>query len=166
MVLEQFVQRARFLGVALGFVKMAGGGLDRPAVEHVAFVVVALALGEARADGDVALPFADALEQALERLGPAVPPPAPSTPPLPVSALAQTASGDTAATDAGSPPTGHEQDPRRFLLGVMNDAHVALELRIEAAKALLPAWSKPSAWCWNQNESATSSVARQSRSKP
>ncbi|MEY5099100.1 MAG: hypothetical protein RJA36_1819 [Pseudomonadota bacterium] len=77
-------------------------------------------------------------EQALERLGPAVPPPTPSTPPLPASALAQTASGDTAATDAGSPPAGHEQDPRRFLLGVMNDARVALELRIEAAKALLP----------------------------
>jgi hypothetical protein len=29
-------------------------------------------------------------------------------------------------------------DPRRFLLGVMNDASIALPLRIEAAKALLP----------------------------
>ena len=33
-----------------------------------------------------------------------------------------------------SPPT---DDPRRFLLGVMNDESVALALRIEAAKALL-----------------------------
>jgi hypothetical protein len=38
------------------------------------------------------------------------------------------------------PPSaaGEGADPRRFLLGVMNDASVALSLRIEAAKALLP----------------------------
>ena len=34
-------------------------------------------------------------------------------------------------------PAG-EDDPRRFLLRVMNDESVALPLRIEAAKALLP----------------------------
>lgn len=33
---------------------------------------------------------------------------------------------------------GPYQDPKRFLLDVMNDASVALALRIEAAKALLP----------------------------
>jgi hypothetical protein len=34
--------------------------------------------------------------------------------------------------------TGPQPDPRRFLLGVMNDEKVPLALRIEAAKALLP----------------------------
>ncbi|MDT4852740.1 hypothetical protein FQZ97_869820 [compost metagenome] len=33
---------------------------------------------------------------------------------------------------------GPYQDPQRFLLDVMNDPTVALALRIEAAKALLP----------------------------
>jgi len=36
------------------------------------------------------------------------------------------------------PLTGGASDPRRFLLGVMNDPAVELSLRIEAAKALLP----------------------------
>jgi len=40
----------------------------------------------------------------------------------------------TASVAAG----GDEQDPRRFLLKVMNDAAVDLHLRIDAAKALLP----------------------------
>ncbi len=50
----------------------------------------------------------------------------------------------TAATaDAGSVETGSASkyagsDPKRFLLDVMNDDAVALELRVEAAKALLP----------------------------
>lgn len=35
-------------------------------------------------------------------------------------------------------PAGGQQDPRRFLLEVMNDPAIALNLRIEAAKALLP----------------------------
>jgi len=65
-------------------------------------------------------------EQALERLGPATPAPA------------QASHGATAAPDAGPLPVAHEQDPKHFLLGVMNDTHVALALRIEAAKALLP----------------------------
>ena len=75
-------------------------------------------------------------EQALERLAPATPVMASSTPPLPAPAQAGTG-GEIAATDAPA-PADHEPDPRRFLLGVMNDTRVALELRIEAAKALLP----------------------------
>jgi len=73
--------------------------------------------------------------QALERLGPAAPSAVP--PPLPAPTEART-SREAASADAASTPAGHEPDPRRFLLGIMNDAHVALELRIEAAKALLP----------------------------
>jgi hypothetical protein len=45
--------------------------------------------------------------------------------------------------DQGPPPAGNAHatgsDPRRFLLGVMNDETVDLALRIEAAKALLAA---------------------------
>ena len=64
------------------------------------------------------------LQRAMERLD------SPSDPP------------DVAATalDARSAPAGGTRDPRRFLLDVMNDEAVALHLRIEAAKALLP-------WC-------------------
>lgn len=40
------------------------------------------------------------------------------------------------ATSSGS--SGRHQDPKRFLLDVMNDPTVPLALRIEAAKALLP----------------------------
>jgi hypothetical protein len=39
--------------------------------------------------------------------------------------------------DSGE-PAGNHSDPKRFLTGVMNDETVALALRIEAAKALLP----------------------------
>ena len=43
-----------------------------------------------------------------------------------------------AHTQAPSPPTAFaEQDPKQFLLRVMNDESVVLALRIEAAKALL-----------------------------
>jgi hypothetical protein len=47
------------------------------------------------------------------------------------------------ATAAAAPPTQRDaseptDDPKRFLLRVMNDESVALALRIEAAKALLP----------------------------
>ncbi len=75
-------------------------------------------------------------ERVLEQLGPAVPAATPNPPPQP--APAQANHGDAAATQAGSPPVASEQDPRRFLLGVMNDSRVTLALRIEAAKALLP----------------------------
>jgi hypothetical protein len=56
---------------------------------------------------------------ALQALEPALRPA-----PLPPATPAETAS--------------EQQDARRFLLAVMNDASVALSLRIEAAKALLP----------------------------
>lgn len=39
---------------------------------------------------------------------------------------------------APAPATASHQDPRRFLLAVMNDPAIELHLRIEAAKALLP----------------------------
>lgn len=48
--------------------------------------------------------------------------------------------GAALANDRASGPC--QDDPRRFLLGVMNDDTVALALRIEAAKALLP-YSRP-----------------------
>lgn len=46
------------------------------------------------------------------------------------------APGDQRAPDA-HPPRGGHQDPRQFLLDVMNDSSVAMALRIDAAKALL-----------------------------
>jgi hypothetical protein len=55
------------------------------------------------------------LRRALERLGPAV----------------------TPASTRSEPPA-NSADPRRFLLGIMNDPAIELHLRIEAAKALLP----------------------------
>ncbi|WP_137892773.1 hypothetical protein [Ramlibacter sp. 2FC] len=72
------------------------------------------------------IPPAD-FERALERLGAgAHPPAAPAEP-----------------AHAASAPAGEPLDPKRFLLGVMNDAAVALPLRIEAAKALLPYFEAP-----------------------
>lgn len=44
----------------------------------------------------------------------------------------------SASASASARAAGPERDPRRFLLDVMNDDSVALALRIEAAKALLP----------------------------
>lgn len=46
------------------------------------------------------------------------------------------------AAAASAPPAPTQQDPRRFLLSVMNDPAVDLRLRIEAAKALLPSTSR------------------------
>jgi len=43
-----------------------------------------------------------------------------------------------AGTEAVAKTPSFQQDPRRFLLEVMNDPAVELRLRIEAAKALLP----------------------------
>ena len=53
------------------------------------------------------------------------------------------ATADNAVSLAGTEAAGaktlpFQQDPRRFLLAVMNDQAVELRLRIEAAKALLP----------------------------
>ena len=60
----------------------------------------------------------DDLQRALTQLGPE-PPAAPVRTAQPV-------------------PAADNADPRRFLLDVMNDTSIALPLRIEAAKALLP----------------------------
>lgn len=60
------------------------------------------------------------------------------------------ASQAPAASDAVKPSSGqasgpaYTQDPRQFLLQVMNDPNVDLALRIEAAKALLPQDRRPS----------------------
>ena len=50
---------------------------------------------------------------------------------------------DVPALGHATPPAG--ADPQRFLLSVMNDQSVALSLRIEAAKALLPYLNSSSA---------------------
>ena len=42
------------------------------------------------------------------------------------------------ASPAETATAASRDDPRRFLIEVMNDERVALALRIEAAKALLP----------------------------
>lgn len=55
------------------------------------------------------------------------------------AALEPTGGGDAIATRAAT--AGGARDPRSFLLEVMNDQAIALQLRIEAAKALLP-WSE------------------------
>lgn len=54
---------------------------------------------------------------------------------------AEPASTSAPSTQASIGPTSNLpciDDPRRFLLNVMNDGSIALNLRIEAAKALLP----------------------------
>lgn len=45
-----------------------------------------------------------------------------------------------AGTPTSSGPQGHFADPKSFLLAVMNDTSLAMRDRIEAAKALLPAF--------------------------
>ena len=63
--------------------------------------------------------------------------------------LAPTAASPPSLPAASDPPVrnpaGPDDDPRRFLLGIMNDPAVDLHLRIEAAKALLPACAGPRA---------------------
>lgn len=70
---------------------------------------------------------------ALARL---TPEPSPFLPPAP----AAPAMAPAAAPARGGPvgPAGPYDDPRRFLLDVMNDPTVDMALRIQAAKALLP----------------------------
>ena len=58
------------------------------------------------------------------------------------SATASAGAGAGSATDHPF-PAGAGRSPRRFLLAVMNDASVALGLRIDAAKALLPYLDDP-----------------------
>jgi hypothetical protein len=68
-------------------------------------------------------------QRALERLAPAAASPA--------------AAPDFAGRGSPSATLATTEDPRRFLLDVMNDPAVALPLRIEAAKALLPCADLP-----------------------
>jgi hypothetical protein len=74
------------------------------------------------------------LEQALERLRPT----APSTASRPASDAAEVAGAEAGRMNPRRLPAGLAPDPKRFLLDVMNDDTLALGLRIEAAKALLP----------------------------
>jgi hypothetical protein len=76
-------------------------------------------------------PGADAQAELLSRVQPA-------TPEAFARALAKLAPA-AAAPGTGRPATGDRADPRQFLLSVMQDASVDLQLRIEAAKALLQA---------------------------
>lgn len=75
----------------------------------------------------------DAFRRAIERLAPVS---ASSTPSAAASARAPAAAG--AGQEGPSEPATEHQDPKRFLLGIMNDRAIELHLRIEAAKALLP----------------------------
>lgn len=58
-------------------------------------------------------------------------------PPAPVLTPALAPAAAPLPASAESNPLAAEQDPRRFLLAVMNDETVELRWRIEAAKALL-----------------------------
>lgn len=76
----------------------------------------------------------DAFQTALALLRPAAQPASNTT--APASSAAASAPATPGTTHAAL--AGPYQDPQRFLLDVMNDPTVALALRIEAAKALLP----------------------------
>lgn len=77
------------------------------------------------------------LRRARAALNPSEPP-APA--PMPVSAAAaRPVASTTAGVPATAPGPGRHEDPRAFLLAVMNDPAAPLALRIEAAKGLLQA---------------------------
>lgn len=93
-------------------------------------------------------PVDDAQAEQLSRLA-SIPPDAWLAALAQLQAVAPVAAAGAASPPALSPPSfsavaahaalqGPYQDPRRFLLDVMNDPTVALALRIDAAKALLP----------------------------
>ncbi|MBE0589396.1 MAG: hypothetical protein IH617_15285 [Hydrogenophaga sp.] len=93
-------------------------------------------------------PVDDAQAEQLSRLA-SIPPDAWQAALAQLQAVAPAATVAAAAPAALSTPAssavaahaalqGPYQDPRRFLLDVMNDPTVALALRIDAAKALLP----------------------------
>ncbi|MDB5958078.1 hypothetical protein [Ramlibacter sp.] len=73
-------------------------------------------------------------QRARERLAAAV-----------VAEAAPAAAIAVASADPAAAPGAQHEDARRFLLGIMNDPAVALNLRIEAAKALLPCHAGPRA---------------------
>jgi hypothetical protein len=75
-------------------------------------------------------------QRALAQLVPAPAPGAVGRPPAMESSRAD--GGPGSGEQGAAPLTGRWQDPGDFLLAVMNDGTVALALRIEAAKALLP----------------------------
>ena len=83
--------------------------------------------------GLASMPIAD-FERALAQLHPAALP----VPDTPASAPAEAAHADVGTVNLRTPSPGPWLDPKRFLLDVMNNDTVALALRIEAAKALLP----------------------------
>lgn len=74
-----------------------------------------------------------AFEAASKRLEPGTP----ASSSTAVVAAAVVARTDAALMQTPPPTASAEQDPKRFLLRVMNDDTVSLALRIEAAKALL-----------------------------
>lgn len=74
-------------------------------------------------------------KRALEQLRP-VDMPGSSEAPPPVGVSGSNAGHVHAPLAAAA--DGASADPRRFLLGIMNDATIEMHLRIEAAKALLP----------------------------
>jgi hypothetical protein len=59
-------------------------------------------------------------------------------------AMQQLGAGSAAGSNSGGTASAADaertqaNDPRSFLLGIMNDANIEMHLRIEAAKALLP----------------------------
>ena len=83
--------------------------------------------------GLASMPIAE-VERALAQLQLAALP----VPSSPTSASAVAAHADVGTVNLRAPSSGPWLDPKRFLLDVMNDDAVALALRIEAAKALLP----------------------------
>ena len=78
------------------------------------------------------------LRRARAALAPADPPAPPATPAPVVRPDTATAAPATASTTT----TGRHDDPRAFLLSVMNDPTAPLALRIEAAKGLLQGGSR------------------------
>ncbi len=78
-------------------------------------------------------------EAALQRLAPPAPAPSVAAPAAATVTVARTdtANGDASPTHAPAAASPASEDPKRFLLQVMDDDTVPLALRIEAAKALL-----------------------------
>jgi hypothetical protein len=77
------------------------------------------------------------LERALERLWPTAPSTA-SRSASDAAEVAEVAGAGPGRMNTRPLPAGLAADPKRFLLDVMSDDTIALGLRIEAAKALLP----------------------------
>lgn len=83
---------------------------------------------------------ANALSNALSNVPVAIPAGSPADRPSTIPGAIPADSAEPVANFAAAPAlvTQSFNDPRRFLLHVMNDSAVPLPLRIEAAKALLP----------------------------